>query len=75
MLYLRCQYFKTVCPGTGFEVTSTFHIFIQLIVIAMKPYCQYLYNHIWKPIRKAFNKIVKGRDDDDHFFNNPWAIY
>jgi len=41
----------------------------------MKPYYQHLYNHIWKPIRSVFNKIVKGRDDDDHFFNNPWAIY
>lgn len=36
----------------------------------MNQYYQDLYNCIWKPIRKAAKKIIKGRDDDDH----PWAI-
>jgi hypothetical protein len=29
----------------------------------------------WKPIKKWINKLVKGRDDDDNQFNDPYIIF
>ena len=33
------------------------------------------YHRVWKPLKKEFTKIIKGkRDDDDNPFSHPFAI-